>query len=318
MKRIIYGVPSSNTPSGGVKVIYRQSEMLNKIGFNSAIWHPDDNQFKCDWFSNSAKTIQTSELSPGNDFIIIPEIWASYFTDKLKDMGFQVGIYVQNCYYTHFNLNSKNVNAIKESYRDADIILSISQDTSKFLKDVFNVPPHKIVLQRYSVDHNLFRPNKKSKLITYMPRKMEQHSNRVISALKNIIPKEWEIRPLNNMSEFEIAQNLSESIIFLAFSEFEGLPVPPVEASLCGNIVIGYHGQGGQEYWFKPNFVEIEQGNILDFTKKTLETIKLIESNNFDIDSMNQTIKLIGEYFSKNNENEMLYRLVSKINDIQI
>ena len=89
--------------------------------------------------------------------------------------------------------------------------------------------------------------------------------------LNMLIPKDWKIKALDAMSEYEIASHLSESIIFLAFSEFEGLPVPPVEAALSGNIVIGYHGQGGREYWTKPSFVEIEQGDIKLFVSKTIE-----------------------------------------------
>ena len=35
--------------------------------------------------------------------------------------------------------------------------------------------------------------------------------------------------------------------IFLSFSSLEGLGLPPVEAALAGNHVIGYTGEGGNE-----------------------------------------------------------------------
>ena len=40
------------------------------------------------------------------------------------------------------------------------------------------------------------------------------------------------------------------------------LPLPPTEAALAGNQVIGYTGEGGGEYWKKPIFTEIKTGEI--------------------------------------------------------
>ena len=146
-----------------------------------------------------------------------------------------------------------------------------------------------------------------------MPRKMGQHSSRVISELNRLIPSGWEIRALDGLSEIDIANNLSESIIFLAFSEFEGLPVPPVEAALSGNIVIGYHGQGGREYWLEPNFIEIQQGDIQAFIEKTLRQINLINLNKLNLEDINHNIEKIQNYFSSENEKEMLLNLVKRI-----
>jgi hypothetical protein len=146
-----------------------------------------------------------------------------------------------------------------------------------------------------------------------MPRKMGQHSLRVISVLSKLIPSDWEIRSLDNMSESEVAKNMSESKIFLAFSEFEGLPVPPVEAAMSGNIVIGYHGQGGKEYWFEPSFVFVEQGDIQNFIKKTIDVIGKIDANEIDFNLIESSIEKIKKYFSNLNEIEMLKYLIKKI-----
>lgn len=315
MTRIIYGAPASNTPAGGVKVIYRHSELLNTLGIESAVWHPSDSSFKCAWFENSIKTIKTEDLSPQTDFIIIPEIWASSYVAMLKNLNFRVAIFVQNCYYTHVNLNLENLQATEEAYRDADLILSISHDTTEYLVNIFKIPAEKILLQRYSIDADLFQPCVKSKKITYMPRKMGQHSARVISALGNLLPQDWQICALDGMNEREIARHLSESIIFLAFSEFEGLPVPPVEAALSGNIVIGYHGQGGMEYWNEPNFIAVEQGNIQKFIQEVMFKIKQVESNNLDLEQLNLVINKTRDYFSQKNEIAFLEKLVRQVTE---
>lgn len=313
MTRIIYGAPASNTAAGGVKVIYRHSEILRTLGIESRVWHPGESKFKCTWFDNSVHTISTEELSPSTDFLIIPEIWASSYVPMLKKMGFRVAIFVQNCYYTHVNLNTENANAIEEAYQEADLILSISKDTSEYLINILNIPIEKIIIQRYSINSSLFQPRTKSKLITYMPRKMGQHSARVVSALSQLIHKDWQIRSLDSMTEREIASNLAESIIFLAFSEFEGLPVPPVEAALSGNIVIGYHGQGGKEYWQEPSFISVEQGNIQQFIRKTIDMIEKVESNTLDLELINSTMQSTSKYFAEDKELEMLGELIKKV-----
>ena len=71
-----------------------------------------------------------------------------------------------------------------------------------------------------------------------------------------------------NVSEKKIIKSLSISKIFLSFSNFEGLGIPPIEAALSGNKVIGYVGGGGLEYWKKPIFIKVENGEIEEFAKK--------------------------------------------------
>lgn len=316
-QKIIYGVPNSNTPSGGVKVIYKHSEILNELGISSGVWHPGDDAFKCNWFDNKVKLIKTSEMDPINDFIILPEIWASTHVALFKNMGFKVGIYVQNCYYTHFNLNKTNNNAIYEAYQMADIVLSISQDTTQYLIDVLNIPSHKIQLQRYSLNNKIFIPGNKVKTITYMPRKMSDHSSRVVANLNNLLPSDqWSIKSIDKMSEKMVAEELSKSIIFLAFSEFEGLPVPPVEAALSGNYVIGYDGQGGKEYWSEPNFIKIEQGNIQEFISQILKRILKIDSGDINLEEINLGIEKLANYFSAEKEIDLVNQLLNKIKSL--
>lgn len=314
--RIIYGCPIGDNPSGGVKVIYRHSELLSRMGQPSLIWHPGHPEFRCSWFEQNVQTIADADLNPATDFIILPEIWATVYVPLLKNLGFKVGIFVQNAYYTHVNLNPQNPNAIREAYQGADLILSISADTSLYLEDIFQVPAHKIVLQRYSLDANLFRPGTKSKTLTYMPRKMAQHSARVVSALQPLLGADWQIIPLDGMNERQVAQHLSQSIVFMAFSEFEGLPVPPVEAAMCGNIVIGYHGQGGKEYWHTPNFIEVEQGDVQGFVFEVLDCIREIESGQLQIAKINAGIQKLHHYFSADTEASLSRDLIKKISAI--
>ncbi len=83
---------------------------------------------------------------------------------------------------------------------------------------------------------------------------------------------------------------------------------------MSGNIVIGYHGQGGYEYWQKPNFIEVEQGNIQRLISETLQKIDEIESGKLDLNELNKGMNLLSQYFSKTNEELMLQKLIENSN----
>lgn len=283
--------------------------MLGSMGVEAYVWVPGEPDFRCTWFEHRAKTIQTEQLNPSSDLVILPEIWATGYVSVLKAMGFRVGIFVQNAYLTHVNLNSENRHGVRDAYAAADLILSISLDTTKYLIEILGVSPSKIMAQCYSINRGLFRPETKAPVITFMPRKMADHSGRVVSILRNMLPPGWSVMALDKLTEREVASALSRSIIFLAFSEFEGLPVPPVEAALAGNIVIGYHGQGGREYWNRPNFIEVDQGDIRRFVFEVNDAIAEIASGQLDLNAMNLGNERIGERFSLERERMMLMSL---------
>ena len=55
--------------------------------------------------------------------------------------------------------------------------------------------------------------------------------------------------------------------------------MPPLEAAIAGNKVIGYTGGGGKEYWQKPIFEEIQSGDIKNFSEKILSAVKNLPVN---------------------------------------
>ena len=136
-------------------------------------------------------------------------------------------------------------------------------------------------------------------MITYSSRKLPHHSNLVISYLKPHLPKKWTLQNLHNLSNKEFMTLIKRSKIFLSFSYLEGLGLPPVEAALAGNQVIGYTGEGGNEYWKRPLFTKINSGEINKFVKTTIE--RIIKDNlkkNYSKKHFNRLKKK----FSKENE----------------
>ena len=107
-----------------------------------------------------------------------------------------------------------------------------------------------------------------------MPRKLPAHFHLLKFFIKDKLPKNWKIDVLQNISESQLEYKMNRSKIFLSFSHLEGFGIPPLEAALAKNKVIGYVGGGGHEYWKKPIFQEIKYGDIDSFGNTLLREIK--------------------------------------------
>ena len=147
-----------------------------------------------------------------------------------------------------------------------------------------------------------------------MPRKLPDHSNLLFFYLKNLLPKNWKILPIINVSEEYLIKKLASSKIFLSFSNLEGIGIPPIEAALSGNKIIGYSGGGGAEYWKGSIFKKVENGEIADFGQKVLKEINNYKSS-WIKKTKNERIKLAKQY-SKKLEKDSLINLTKKIREI--
>lgn len=249
---------------GGVKVIYRQAELVNQmlqpLGHSAVVMHPNTWKFRVKWFDTGVpverrwfhlRWMGKPSLSgidgcfdPEQELVVVPELWARKYGDQLAHLGIPFAIYVQNGYY----ISKGEPAALKAAYAGAHCILSISDDASRCVSMAFPGTEDRILRVHYSVDAQRFNPNQpKENLITYMPRKLADHSSKVLFFLRNHLPEHWRIQAINGLNESGVANLLQRSKIFMSFSHFEGCPLPPLEAALCGNQVIGYMGQGAKE-----------------------------------------------------------------------
>ena len=115
-----------------------------------------------------------------------------------------------------------------------------------------------------------------------MPRKLIDHFHILSLFLFEKLPKKWKMESLSNLDEKKLFLKLCKSKIFLSFSYAEGFGMPPLEAAIAGNKVIGYTGGGGKEYWQKPIFEEIQSGDIKKFSEKILDAVNDDESSPAD------------------------------------
>ena len=323
MKSIIYICPTGkNRPAGGIKIIYRHVEILSRLlpkGVDSKIFHFDDINFQCDWFKHNVNFKKNSNFDPTKEFVIIPEWMAVYHARVLQKIGVKYGIFVQNGFY----LNTKPKNnfsdrEIKEAYDKAEFIISYSDEITECVKLTFPQLIDKILRINISVNNNQFICSEeifknKENLITYMPRKKIDHVTKLLFILNQHLPKNWKIKSIDNLRESEVVDFFKKSKIFLSFSEFEGFGLPPVEAALCGNLVIGYTGESGKEYWDSPIFSEVFSGDLRTFANKVIKKIENFDEKKFIFDEFRPHIKKLAEKYSIEKEQHSLLSLVDLI-----
>ena len=339
MKNIIFIVDAPKTPSGGGKVIYQYSNYINsKRNFSSSIIHLEKKRgskllesikkrinlnktkyfgwdfkdvkikknYKFSWIEKQIQTKNNFYFDKDRDFVVLPEIFSHFAPDFLIKEKIPYAIFVQNG-YSIFSTNK--LAKLKQSYNHAKYILSYSKDIEKCVLLAFPNVKNKILKVGYSIDFKKFKTKKKKNVITYMPRKIPHQSQLVLSFLKNLLPKSWKVKALHNLNQGQVYNELLNSKIFLAFSYLEGLPLPPVEAALAGNRVIGYTGEGGKEYWKKPIFIEIKSTEIKNFCSQIL---KYLNDKKFLKASRHQRLKL-SKQFSVQQEQKFINNFLRKL-----
>ena len=329
MKNIIFLTHAEKGPSGGAKYIYRYSQIINQIkNFTSEVLHIKKKRtskyknsinkilnlkkditsgwqykditcaknFKYNWFENKINLKQNFDFDNKKDFVILPEIFAHLANEFLIKKKVKYAILIQNGY----SINSTNdEQKLDTAYKNAKFILSISKDTTNCIKLKFPKLKTKILKVSYFLDLGEVNFSKKKNLITYMSRKLPQHSNLVISYLKPNLSKKWKLHNLQNLSEKKTYDLLKKSKIFLSFSNLEGFGLPPLEAALAGNRVIGYTGEGGNEYWQEPLFLKINSGEINKFVLKIIDKIN---KSNFKKNFPKKKYTILKKKFSKEME----------------
>ena len=340
MKNIIFLTHSEKKPSGGAKYIYNYSQIINeiknftsevihikkkktskfrdsinkKLNFKRSIhsgWQFEDitysKNFKYKWFDNKVNIKQNFHFDKKKDFVILPEIFAHIADDLLIRNNVNYAIFVQNGYVINSTNDEKKLLKV---YQNAKFILSSSGDTSECISLKFPNLKLKILKVSYRINFGKINFNAKKNIISYSSRKLPQHSNLVISYLKPHLPKKWTLQNLHNLSNKEFISSMKKSKIFLSFSYLEGLGLPPVEAALAGNKVIGYTGEGGNEYWKKPIFTKIHLGEINKFVKTI---IKIIRNENFKKNYSKKQFNSLKKKFSKENQLKNIRKFLKMI-----
>ncbi len=310
MSKICFVCPDLPSPAGGIKQIFRQVHTLNNHGYEAYIVH-GNKYFNITWFEHQTPSLYDPDLQvlietdtglkgrikkqlkkwegsrnephprlklEPNDIVVLPEFYGKYLNDLYPEA--RTVIYNQNCYYTFrgYGLpgSEESENTIYKQDRLEAVIVA-SEDAVNYMESVVKGKPvHRVF---YGMDDQVFSfQDRKQKKIAFMPRKLNVDAVQVLNMLDLRGSLDgWEIVPIKNMNEKEVAAALQECAIFMSFNHREGFGMPPAEAMNCGCIVVGYAGQGGNEYMLPDFSFKVEQRNIRDFALKMETALQLVE-----------------------------------------
>lgn len=151
-------------------------------------------------------------------------------------------------------------------------VVATSDVAEKAIETLLGRSAHRITL---SVARPQLQANHPKKLqIAYMPRKLKpqaENITRFIAQRPGLA--DVPLVPIRNMTNEERDQAFNESLIFLSFSNMEGFGLPPAEAMAAGCIVIGYTGNGGNEYFTDQTGFVIEQSDMISFAARIEEVV---------------------------------------------
>jgi hypothetical protein len=302
--------PNAKRASGGTKVIYRFVSLINQHSPSNVIaqiFHAAQPSFRCDWHYEGLKFKDNYTFNSANEIYFLHEMWAAREAPIMVNKFIAYGILVQGGYLINRKANYEQV---EYAYAHALWIICVSQDIEDCLRFLFPHLAHKIVRLHISVDATLFKPaNNKENVISYMPRRLKKHAELVLFFLAGHLPSHWRIEAIDGLAPEQVASKLGRSKIFMSFSELEGLGLPPIEAALAGNKVIGYTGQGGKEFWHAPIFEEVNNGDIRGFAESVLRAVSLWDNGDYQEDTFAEARNILTQQYAQAQELADLARL---------
>lgn len=222
--RIFFVTPDINSPTGGIKQLYRQVDVLNRNGFDAYILHQKAD-FKCTWFDNNTKIAYHKEIYSDLENLIKESVTKDYsnllkfkiaaskkikkFLSFKKTINISINkkdifvfaevygpeickllkenkkvIYNQGAYQTFFHYNL-NLNNNVTPYTNSELIATIVNSEDARNYISYVFPKMKVERVRYGIDSkNFYFSDKKKKKIVFMPRRLRVDLVQVINILK--------------------------------------------------------------------------------------------------------------------------------------
>jgi len=245
--RVIYAVPESPAPLGGVRVLHRHVELLVKAGVDAYVWLPAPG-YRYEWFDSPAPRLFGPQLElTERDLLAVPEGVLRPGGDPAP--GARKVIINQNHFLTYLQFGAE------DDYPDWSAVAGawvVSEDSADVLSRA--EPEIPVSLIPNPLDLDLFRPaGSRVRRIAWMPRKRPLEAM-VLERLLRRDPRSAgvELTPLEGLPETEVARILGETSVFVALGLFEGFGLPIAEALASGCLVVGYGAGGGRELFGAP------------------------------------------------------------------
>ncbi|PWK76875.1 glycosyltransferase family 1 protein [Aminobacter sp. AP02] len=270
---IYFVTPDHDSPSGGIRVIYRHVDILNAAGFNAYVVHWTRG-FRCNWFENDTRVTNFANIAVrSGDLLVFPEVDVDLLSRLPR--GVRHVIFNQNSHLTWSRCTTADARRLYAAKPDLAGVVTVSEHNRAMLARAFPDchPLHRVHL---GLDEGLFypAPGPRARRVAYMPRRGRNDALQVLAMLHaRGALHGWEVVPLDGLSHAMVADQLRTTCLFLAFTHQEGFGLPSAEAMACGNYVIGNHGFSGREF-FRPEFsTAIEAGDTLAFVRAVEEVL---------------------------------------------
>ena len=299
--RVFFLTTDCDTPSGGRWFIYQAVDMLVRNGIDASALH-QKRGFRYSWFHSRTPTAYTHDIVRARSKTLsrrrlivyaLSAAWSqvcTFFFTKSKLTAVSLGpsdllILPEN---RQFLLQEKLGGCMKILLVQGPYLLSESAASSGHRNPI---APHHILAtselcQRASrslypkavthliplfIDCECFRlREEKVRQIAYMPRRLPEESTALIKILRsNPRMPEIDYIPIDGCSRAEVSRILQDSLIFLSFSHREGFGLPAAEAMACGCLVIGYTGEGGDEFFTNETGFPVQSGDLQSFAQTT-------------------------------------------------
>lgn len=270
-----------DAPCGGVKQIYRQVDVLNGLGYDANVVQVAKD-FRMTWFKHKTKIISHDELVLKMDDVLV--------VSEMEDMMPQIEgadkcrivVFAQNPYGVFLGHGGSDT-FIDFYKKKVSALMCVSEHSKHHISSLFPfLDVHRI---RYSFDRYPFEySSKKEKVITYMTRRMKKETEEVIYLLRVTGNLEgWSVVAIERFFEWNVAQTMMRSSVFLAGSSKEGFGMPPAEAMSCGCAVVGWHGAGGEEF-FRPDVcLHANEGDALDCVEKMKTVLAMSDEKRLEM-----------------------------------
>jgi Glycosyl transferases group 1 len=275
--RIFYLSPDSTDASGGVRVIYRHVDLLNELGFDATVLHRR-RAYRAHWFENQTRVAASRDVVlASHDVLVVPEMYGANL-GRLAP-GPRLVIFNQGPYHTFSGLSLDDAAKLRDMPVEA--ILTVSEDGLGLLRAAFaNIPVHVV---RSVIDGSIFHPpvtfeGRRRLAYSTSRRDVERQQLLAMLGIRGHLAG-WELVAIEGMSEREVSEELRSCAIFLSFSQLDGFGLPPAEAMASGCYVIGFHGQGGREYFNAAYCQPIPDTDLLSFARAVEASAAAYESN---------------------------------------
>jgi glycosyltransferase involved in cell wall biosynthesis len=287
--RLIFTVGTAGK-SGGTDVLLDMIQFSKELGIDTLI-HCLDMNTSSQWAARYPQVTQIDEQFITNQDILVASeefVWAVPHLSRYTTRYIVLNQGLNASLVSDFKQNTYPVT--KLIYQGAMGVIANSKHTRESIIELFELNPSKVHLYKIHIDE-IFKPLKKSNIVSYMPRKNRAFGCFVVNYLCGKYTN-VEFVAIDNMSRPEVAEVLGRSKIFLSFGGPEGFGMPPLEAALAGCKVIGFDGGGGEEFFNMPIFSKIPFYDHMEFIKVAERYVKSEAELNFE----EQRLRLKDEY----------------------